>query len=194
MQNDPNNPSKIDKAITPQRVTTVSPVRRICSTQSLVAILGGLGIMTMAVGVFEYPGQSTTSASDRPMPAAVTKVATNNTPTDRTGDRQARVAIAAAQAAVNEAKRAIALSEADVAQADINIQTFQTKYERYRELHKRGAVNSRQLAQARVAHDFGKQQKQIALEGLKHARGQLTEAINLANARSQLARANGSVR
>ncbi len=180
MQNDPTNRHKIDETLT----------RRIFATKSLVATLGGLGLGLMAVGLFENPGQSTTSARDRPLPALVIEVATDNdAPNSPDCDRQARAAMAAANVAVSEAKKAIALSQADVAQADINIQTFKAKYERDLKLHRQGAVNSRRLSQARVAHDFGKQQKQIALEGLKHAEAQLAEAVNLVKMRSQLARA-----
>lgn len=160
----------------------------IFSTKSLVGMAGGLGLALMAVGLFEYPGQSTTSSNEL-QPAAATGAATGDAPNSSTCNRQARVALTAANVAVNEAKRAIALSQADVAQADINIQTFKAKYDRDLELHKSGAVNDRQLAQSRVAHDFGKQQKQIALEGLKHAEAQLAEAVNLVKMRSQLARA-----
>ena len=191
MQNVPTPPRKIHETLapqqdltsvgttTPKRMVTKMPsldrlvTRQICFTKSLVGIVGGLGLTLMAVGLFEYPGQSTTSTSDKPLAASVTGVATGDAPNSSTCDRQARAAMAAAQSAVSEAKRAIALSQADVAQADINIQTFKAKYERDLELHRNGTVNSQQLAQSRSAHDFGKQQKQIALEGLKHAQGQL---------------------
>jgi hypothetical protein len=207
MQNVPTPPRQIDETLKPQQdstnveTITAKPVaarmlsttrllmRRICSKNSLFGVVGGLGLTLMAVGLFEYPGQSTTSTSDKPLPASAPGVAAGDAPNSSTCDRQDRVALAAAQAAVSEVRRAIALSQADVAQADINIQTFKAKYDRDLELYRSGAVNSQQLAQSRVAHDFGKQQKQIALEGLKHAQGQLTEAVNLVKMRSQLARA-----
>jgi hypothetical protein len=193
MHDEPTNRHKIDETLTP-RATTVSPVRQIFVPKSLVVTLGGLGLGLMVVGLFDYPGQSTTSDSDKPLPASVTEVATNNDAPNHNCDRQARAAMAAANAAVSEAKRAIILSQADVAQADINIQTFKAKYDRELELHRQGAVNS-QLSQARVAYDFGKQQKQIAIEGLKHAQGQLTETVSLVKTRSpQLARAGDRIR
>jgi hypothetical protein len=208
MRNVPTPPRQIDETLAPQpetNVGTTTPAQqqadarmpsidrllrhRICSAKSLIKIVGGLGLTLMAVELFEYLGQSPATASNKPIPASVTAVATEDTPTSGTCNRQAREAITAVRATVSDARKAIELSQADVAQADINIQTFKAKYDRELERYRRGAGNSQQLARARVAYDFGKQQKQIALEGLRHAQVQLTEAVNLVKTRSQLARA-----
>jgi hypothetical protein len=173
--------------------------------QTFASISLGLGIMMMGVGAIEYSGQSTAlrqatfgASIDRQPAITRTAAPTKTTPTDRSlivansgsTDRQTagntpnRVQIA--QAALEDAKVALALSQADVEQADINIQTFKTEYDRHQELHKRGDIDRQKLATAKKAYDFAQHQKSYALHGLKQAKIQLAAAeIGVEKARSQ---------
>ncbi|AFY94549.1 hypothetical protein [Chamaesiphon minutus] len=173
------------------------PVKRLFLWEKLFASISvGLGIMMMGVGAIEYPGQSTalrqvtlTESIDRqPLQTIATTSdlpAKQNRITTAPGTKPDPIQIA--QAALQEAKTALTLSRADVAQADINIQTFKKDYDRDRELYKQGKASSQQLAQAKSEYDFAQQQKRYALHGLKQVEQQVEAAeAALDTVRSQL--------
>jgi hypothetical protein len=208
MQNSQTNTSKIDNkivlensALDDRQVITVAPlqgqVRRLFRWEKLLASISvGLGIMMMGVGTIEYPGQSIAlrqstvreSIDRQPLPA----IATTSNPTTNQDPHPAATSakpdrLQIAKAALQDAKVALALSQADVEQADINIETFQNEYERYQDLYKRGAGNRQKLVQAKSGYDFAKRQKSYALHGLKQVRLQLDAAeadIDTVRARS----------
>ncbi len=177
----------------------------------LMSISVRLAITTVAVSTIEYPSHSTAihpatlgSKIDRLQPSEIaTSVSKPKlTPVDRpfpvatmvaihSGDREAASTAVdrrdAAKAAVKDAKLALALSQADVAQARINTQTFKQDYDRYQDLSKRGLVNPQQLARAKHIYNFAKLQNSYALHGLKIVQSQLAAAeVDAANGTSDL--------
>ncbi len=71
-----------------------------------------------------------------------------------------------AKTALKEAKIALALSQADLTQAELNLQTFKTDYERDRDLHRSGAIDRQKLARTNKIYNFAKMRKGDALYGL----------------------------
>jgi hypothetical protein len=173
----------------------------------LTAILVGLGTTTVAISTIEQPGKSTAiqparlghsidrqpaitgaAAPTKTTPPDLRVIAANSTSTDRqpAAASTAPDRVKIAQAALEEAQVALALSQADVEQADINIQTFKTEYDRHQELHRRGAIDRQKLARAKKAYDFAHHQKSYAIHGLKQVKLQLAAAeIGVDKARSQ---------
>ncbi|PSB57544.1 hypothetical protein [Chamaesiphon polymorphus] len=216
MQNSQTDTSRIDTkivaqdsitvdtgtALTDRQVVTTAPlktrVRRLFLWEKLFASISmGLGIMMMGVGTVEYPDRSISlrqatvieSIDRQPLPTITTA---SNLPANR--DRNPVDSstkpdrLQAALATLQEAKTALTLSQADVAQAEINIQTFKKDYDRYQDLYKRGSANSQQLAQARSGYDFAQKQKSYALHGLKQVEQQLAAAkadLNIVRSQSR---------
>ena len=179
-----------------QDAVKTAPVTAMSRWQKPLAVISvGVGMTIMAVTTVEYPGQATFGRSiERQPPQAIPVLArqfssretatTNLTPphgsltvaTDRNLERKREARLATAQATVAESKAALALSQADVAQAHINVQTFKNDYDRHQDLFKSGVVNSQKLVQARIAYDFAKRQKSHAIDGLKQVQAQLNAA------------------
>jgi hypothetical protein len=137
----------------------------------LIAIGIGLGMTALVVSTLEYPSQSTAMRPPTSRSSTLANSAANEQAASTTQDRPDL-----AQTAVKEAKLAIALSQADVAQADINIQTFKHDYDRYQDLSKRGLIERQKLVRAKHIYHFAQRQKSYALHGLKIARAQLAAA------------------
>jgi hypothetical protein len=198
MQNAPNNPSQADEKIvreqdlitvgraspladrespkTPPLTVQLVPIAR--WKKSVAAIGVGIGLVTFDVTMlFDRPVRSTA-----PSPATSKR----SIPKQRPQAKPSKIAIA--QAALKEAKAAITLSQERVAQAHVNLQAFQTNYDRQQQLYTSGTVDRQKLAQAKVAADFAKTQKSHALHGLNQAQLQLTAAEeDISEVRSQLA-------
>jgi hypothetical protein len=158
--------------------------------QSIAGISIGLGMTMLATIAIDYPRQSIAfPVTFKPSPAkyAARQVAALTTPNRAliavsTGSDRHREAATApdrleqAQTAVKEAKIAIALSQADVTQAELNLQTFKTDYDRDRDLYRSGTIDRQKLARTSKIYDFAKAQKGRARDGLQQAQAQLIDA------------------
>jgi hypothetical protein len=80
------------------------------------------------------------------------------------------------QYSIEEAEIAVALSQAQLIQANINLQEFHYDYKRYSALALRGKVTKQQLVTATSAFNLAQLQKSSAIKGLQDSKAQLNSA------------------
>jgi hypothetical protein len=204
-----DSPPENRDILDPESVT-MEPVKSPSRWKQLLLAIGvGLSVSSFDYRESNSPDEDPFGRSiDRPQLQALSasaglnvnsaKLAARPSTTDRNTDRKnastAAARLTTAQAAVTEAKAAIALSRVHVEQADLNLQTFKSKYFRDRNLSKNSAAappeHRKKLERARVAYNFATTQKSHALHGLKQAQAQLAVAeAGVDKVRSQLAKA-----
>jgi hypothetical protein len=86
------------------------------------------------------------------------------------------VRINSAEIALKEAKVAVALSQAQLAQARINLIEFQAKHNNAKSLSEQGRVSRQHLDTAKAAYELAKLQHSSASIGLQESRTQLVAA------------------
>jgi hypothetical protein len=141
-------------------------------------ILVGLGIFVTSIFSFDDVRSTTTDLIVAPAAPNVWSeltLATRNiiTPVE-VKDRKS--AIEAERLTIENARVAVALSQAQLLQSQTNLIEFQSEYDLFKTLFEKGTVSRQQLDAAKAAYELAQVQKSHALIGVRESSTQLVAA------------------
>ncbi|WP_373542763.1 hypothetical protein [Chamaesiphon sp.] len=155
----------------------------------LVSILAGLGVGLIVVsisGSCDANSNCVPQVAQNPMGLPLVAPIVSSEPTSDRGDfsTPARVKVKddrpaplqSAQIDRQEAQVAVSLSQAQLAQARINLIEFQAKYDSAKILAQQGQVSRQQLDTAKAAYNLAQVQHRAALIGVQDSTAQLVAA------------------
>jgi transposase InsO family protein len=154
----------------------------------LGSILVGLGVGSLFISISSsYDARSTYApkVAERAIVQPVASIGSSKSTADRvnlstTTREQIRadrsVPFQSAHVTLKEARVAVALSQAHVAQARINLIEFQAKHDNSKILSQQGKFSSQQLDTAKAAYALAQSQHRSALIGLQECTAQLVAA------------------
>jgi hypothetical protein len=146
-----------------------------------VSILAGLGVGILIVSTSDSCVVRSTRApqvADRPIDlplVAPTIVNSESTAAVEVEDEQP-IRLNSARIALKEARVAVSLSQAQLAQARINLIEFQAKHNKAKILSAQGKISRQHLDTAKAAYELAKLQHSSATIGLKESMTQLVAA------------------
>lgn len=146
------------------------------SKKTLVSIWTGLGIVIIgAIIPGEYIQTTFTYLNIDNIRISASKIlGTSDLPALAKGDA------CIAQNPVQDAQVALSLSQVHLAQANTNLQKFQSDYSHHKTLASQDKVTPKQLQAAKTAYDLAQLQKSSALKGLQQAQVQVA-AVRVEN-------------
>jgi hypothetical protein len=159
------------------KMSTITSLQR----KKALMILAGLGIFTASISSFEYARSTTTNLAPNnlivvtPALLVVCRNTTSDTEnlTTSVEAKDWKPLLRDDQVAVENAKAAVILSQAQLLQSQTNLIEFQSQYDTAKILFQESTASHQQLDAAKTAYNLAQVQKDAAIIGVRESSTQL---------------------